>query len=359
MKKITVLFIIVIASVLALLFQILFGSFLSARLATLPLVRNLDLFNPRAPIVVNNRETVRVSDANDAVETADSVKSKLAVVVYYDGKAGDNHLVRSGGAINWTADGYFVSTAAALSVPNKTYAVILNDGEIFPIKQVYSDTASSLVILATDARNLSTIEPVANTELRSGQKMLLLLNTVSATKTSFLESYMRTPITDVSGVVFNSDRVGRTVSLQSVGPLTPGQAVVNLDGKLAGLWDGTSVIASDAVSLFANDFFKDNMQVLRPTYGFSYVQLSDVEARALQLSAGAQVKDLVAGGAAAFGGLLKGDIITTVNGQKLDDSILFERLLAQEAPGDVMTLSVQRAGQPVSLTISPKVLEQK
>jgi len=356
MKKIHVLIIIIVASVLAVLLQILFGSFLSAKLSTLPLLRHLDLFNPRAPIVVNNQETVRVSDANDAVETADSVKSKLAVVAYYDGKGADTHLVRSGGALNWTADGYFVSTATALSVANKTYAIILNDGEIFPIKTVYSDTGSSLVILATDARNLSTIQPVAGSELRSGQKMLMLLNTLSAGKTTFLESYIRSPITDVSGEVFNADQIGRFINLQTISPLLPGQAVVNLDGKLVGVWDGSNVLASDAVNLFANNFFKNNMQVLRPSFGFSYVQLSDVEARALQLTPGAQVKDVTAGGAASFGGLLKGDIITKVNGQNIDDTVLLEAILAQTAPGDVLTISVQRGGQNVDLTISPKVL---
>ncbi len=357
MKKIYVLIIVVVASVLALLFQILFGNFLSARLATLPLFRNLDLFNPRAPIVVNNKETVRVSDANDAVETADSVKSKLAVVVYYDGKPGENHLVRSGGAISWTADGYFVSTTSALSVPNKTYAVLLNNGEIFPIKNVFADTASSLVILATDARNLSTIEPVPGTELRSGQKMLMLLNTVVSNKTTFLESYVHAPITDVAGQQFNADRVGRFISLQSVAPLVPGQAAVNLNGKLVGLWDGSNVISSDAIGLFANNFFKDNMQVIRPSFGFTYTQISDVESRALQLTAGAQVKDVTAGGAAAFGGLVKGDIITVYNGTKIDDTVLLEKLLAQTAPGDIATISVIRNGKNTDLTISPKVLQ--
>ncbi len=143
MRKIHIVIIVAIASILAVLMQTLFGNFLSAKLATLPIFRNLDLFNPRAPIVVNNKETVRVSDANDAVETADSVKSKLSIVVYYDGKGADTKLVRSGGAVNWTADGYFVTTASALALPNKTYAVILSNGEIYPIKNVFSDKAYS------------------------------------------------------------------------------------------------------------------------------------------------------------------------------------------------------------------------
>lgn len=357
MKKFHIVLVIAIASVLALLFQILFGNFLSAKLATLPLFRNLDLFNPRAPIVVNNKETVRVSDANDAVETADGVKSKLAVVVYYDGKTPDTRLVLSGGAINWTSDGFFVTTNSALAVPNKTYAVLLNNGEIFPIKTVYQDPSSPLVILATDARNLSTMEPVANSELRTGQKMLLLMNTISAGKTTFLESHIYSPITNVSGQVFNADAIGRTINVQPINGLLPGQVATNLDGKLVGIWDGTKVLASDAVRVFANNFFKDNMQVIRPSYGFTYVQISDVEARALQLTAGAQVKDVTVGGAATFGGMLKGDIITAVNGQKIDDTILLETLLAQKFPGDLLTLTVTRSGQSIDITVSPKVLE--
>ncbi len=357
MRKIHVLIIVVVASTLAVLMQILFGNFLSAKLATLPLLRNLDLFNPRAPIVVNNKETVRVSDANDAVETADSVKSKLSVVVYYEGKGSDTKLVRSGGAVNWTSDGYFVTTASALAVPNKTYAVILSNGEIYPIKNVFTDKASNLVILSTDARNLSTIEPLAGLELRSGQKLLALLNTITAGETTFLESYVSAPMSDVSGVVFNSDAVGRTLSVQAVNTFTPGQAFVNLDGKLAGVWNGTAAISSDAIRVFANNFFKNNMQVLRPSFGFSYVQISGAEARGLQLKTGAMVKEIVAGGPASFAGLLKGDVITTVNGQKIDDTVLLESLLSQVSPGDAITLSVVRADQTVAITITTKILD--
>lgn len=357
MRKIHIVIIVAIASILAVLMQTLFGNFLSAKLATLPIFRNLDLFNPRAPIVVNNKETVRVSDANDAVETADSVKSKLSIVVYYDGKGADTKLVRSGGAVNWTADGYFVTTASALALPNKTYAVILSNGEIYPIKNVFSDKASNLVILSTDARNLSTIEPLAGLELRSGQKLLALLNTISAGETTFLESYVSAPTSDVSGVVFNSDAVGRTISVQAVNGFTAGHAFVNLDGKLAGIWNGTSVISSDAVRVFANNFFKNNMQVLRPSFGFNYVQLSGAEARGLQLKTGAMVKDVVTGGPAAFAGLLKGDMITTVNGQKIDDTILLESVLSQISPGDVVSFSVVRADQTIPITVTTKILD--
>lgn len=357
MKKYKIVIIILVAAFIALAVQVLFGNFISARLATLPFVRNLNLYNPRAPIVVTNKETVRVSDANDAVETTDSVKSKLALVVYYDGTGADARITVSGGAVNWTSDGYFITTASALAVTNKTYAVVLNNGDIFPIKQASADTASSLVMLATDAKGQATVEPVEGKDLRPADKMLLVVNAPTPNQTTYLEGHIRTGVNNVSGQIFSSDKAQRSVSLQAVGPLTPGQAVLNLDGRLAGIWDGTSVLSSDAIRVFANNFFRDNKTVIRPGFGFSYKHLSVTEARAVQLSPGAQVTDVTAASPAAKGGLLKRDIITSVNSQKVTDEIQLESLLAGTTPGDVVTLGVTRNNEMIIVLVTPVILD--
>lgn len=357
MRKLHIVIIIIVASILALGVQVLFGNYLSARLATLPGLRNLDLFDPRAPIVVTNRETVRVSDSNDAIETTNAVKSKISTIVYYEGTGATAQLVVSGGAVNWTSDGYFVTTAAALSVPNKTYAVILNNGDIFPIKDVYADTASNLVIVSTDARNLPTIEPVNAVDLRPGEKMLMVINSVGANKTSFLESYVKNFSNDVTGIVFDSDIASRAIFVQSVGTLTAGHVAVNLDGRLAGLWDGTNVVSADVIRIFANNYFRDNMQIIRPGYGFTYKQLLGSEARALQLPFGAQVLSVGVGSAAATAQLQVGDIITAVNGKKIDDDNLLEASLAGAIPGDIVTLAVTRNGQLTTVVVTPTILE--
>ncbi len=356
MRKYKIVIVILVASLIALAVQILFGNFLSARLATLPGLRNWNVFNPRAPIVVTNRETVRVSDANDAVETASAVKSKLSLVVYYDGTGSNAKVVLSGGAINWTADGYFVTSKSALPVPNKTYAVILNNGDIYPVKKAYPDTATNLVMLDTDANNLSTIEPVSGADLRPGEKILLILNAMAQNKSTFLESYMHAYSADVSGKEFNSDRDQRTISIQPVGVLAPGQAAIDLSGKLAGMWDGTDVLGADAIRLFANNFFRDNNQALRPSYGFSYKHLSVAEARALQLTPGAQITSVVVGSPAAVGGLQKGDIITDISSETIDDDFLLVDALSNTPPNQPQVFQVQRNGQTITITITPKQL---
>ncbi len=357
MSKLRIFIIILIATFFALLIQVIFGNFISARLSTLPYLRNWDLFNPRAPIVVTNRETVRVSDSSDAVETTNAVKNKLATVIYYDGTGTNTHVVVSGGAVNWTSDGYFVSTTTAMAVPNKTYAIVLNNGDIFPIKNAYFDTASKLVILETDARGLATIEPVDSKELRPGEKILMVLNSIGVNKTTFLESYVNKFASDLTGLGLNSDEVGRTVAVQTVGALTPGHVAINLSGRLAGIWDGSRVISTDAIRVFANDFFKNNKQVIRPSYGFTYRELSTTEARAVQLVAGAQVIGITPLGVASTAKIQVGDVITAVNGVKVSDDDLLESSLATLVPGETATLTIFRNGQTLTAMIVPKILE--
>lgn len=357
MRKWQFILSILVSVILALAILIVFGNYLSARLGTLPGLRNWNLFNPRAPIVVTNRETVRVSDANDAIETTNAIKSKLSLVVYYDGTGANSHVVLSGGAVNWTADGYFITSQVAMAVPNKTYAIILSNGDIFPVKSSYRDTATNLMMLATDARNSTTVEPVQITDLRPGQKMLMILNSMAANKTTFLESYLRTYPTDYFGSEFNSDKDQRVLNIQTVGTLAPGEAVVSLDGKLAGIWDGNSVLSSVALQQFANDFFKNNKQVLHAGFGFNYKQLSSPEARAVQLVAGSQVTTVVAGGPAASAGLQKGDIITAVNNKNLDDDTSLQSILLAINPGDTVTLEVSRGGNTVPIIVTSKLIQ--
>lgn len=357
MTKLKVSIIVLVAAFIALAVQVLFGNFISARLATLPIVRSLDLYNPRAPIVVNNKETVRVSDANDAIETTNSVKSKLALVVYYEGTGADARVIPSGGALSWTSDGYFVTSSQALAVANKTYAVILNNGDIFPITASYKDTASNLVLISTDAKGQSTVDTVESKELRPAQKMLLVVNAPAPNQTTYLESYVRSGVNNVVGQIFNSDKAQRSISIQSVGPLTPGQAVFNLNDRLVGMWDGTMVMSADAIRVFTTNFFRDNRKVIRPSFGFSYKHLSSSEARAVQLTAGAQVTEVTKNSPADTAGLVKRDIVTSVNNQKVNDETLLETLLAATVPGDVVTFGVTRNNEQIIVQVTPRILE--
>lgn len=352
MRKLHIILILVIAILVTLAVNVAFGNYLAARLSTLPLIRRLDLLNPRAPIVINNRETIRVSDSNDAVEAASSVKSKLSNLVYYEG----NQLVHAGVLLNWTSDGYFITTKKAFSATGKTYAVLTNNGDVFPVNTVYPDTASEAVLVSTDARGYATIDTHNNKDLRSGQKVLFVATSFDTSMVSFLESYIRTLPSDLPNVILDSDKISRGISVQSVGPLLPGHAAVNLDGKINGIWDGEKVLSTDAVRTFTNNFFNENKVVKRAGFGFKYTVITPAEAKALQLTSGARVASVVAGSPAALGGLKEGDIITSVKEQRLEN-ILLEEILEGTKPDQSVVFSVMRGANPQTVVIKPVLLK--
>ncbi len=353
MKRRHITLIIIITVVVTLLIDILFGNYIGARLATLPIVKKFHFLQPNAPIVINNRETVRVSDANDAIETANSLKAKMSVLVYLD----NGRLVHTGAAINWTTDGYFITSVKAFTTQNKTYAVVTSNGDIFPVKNIYPDPASSLVMIDTDAGNVPNMDTVENKDLRPGQKLLFVGNNIPGNKVTFLESYIHSLATDIANVQFNADQIVRGVNPQAVGPLLPGQPGVTLDGKMAGMWTGEKFLSSDAIRIFANNFFSDNKTVNRPAYGFLYRQISSVEAKAAQTVPGALVINVTAGSAAAVGGLQAGDIITSVNGKDIGDDVLVEEQLEPIKPGQRVTVLISRKGASQTLVITPTLLK--
>jgi putative serine protease PepD len=66
---------------------------------------------------------------------------------------------------------------------------------------------------------------------------------------------------------------------------------------------------------------------------------------------GAIVRTVKPGGPGARGGLQTGDVIVGINGRRVDDPADVSAGIQGQAPGDVVTVQVQRDGQPVTLDV--------
>lgn len=345
-KQIALLVLIIIIVVLAV--DLLIGNYVSARLATTSWARKWGLFNPQAPIVVTNRETVRVNTNNDLVETAENAKTKTAALVFLDG----SEMVVTGSAVNWTSDGCFVTSRAALATPGVAYAVVTATGDVYPVEAAYQDPASLLVVLQTSARDLTVFSPAESRDLRVGQQVVLIQNSLTPNQTRFHTGFIKRLSSDVSGVVSESDLVARNYELTLFEGAPTGSAVLNLSGRLIGIWDGNVVVPADEVRELVNNLFANNRVFIRPNLGFSYQILNDVEARALQTVSGARVIQIAAGGPAAQGGLRPGDVITEVDGQEIDADFNLDNWLRQTKPQQVVSMSVQRGTNTLSILVT-------
>ena len=66
---------------------------------------------------------------------------------------------------------------------------------------------------------------------------------------------------------------------------------------------------------------------------------------------GAVVRAVRPGGPGARGGIQTGDVIVAINGRRVDDPTDVSAGIQGQAPGDVVTVQVQRDGQPVTLDV--------
>lgn len=351
MNKKKIALIIIITSVVVWTADLLVGNYLSALLATSSIARKYNLFNPQAPIVVTNRETVRVNNSTDVVQTAENAKSKISSLVYYD----NSKLVNTGTAINWTSDGYFITTKAAFSSAGKVFAVVTLSGDVFPVEASYVDPSSNLVILKTSAQGLGVIDPANSADLRVGQQVVSLSNPVGNQQTRFATGFVQRIPSDTFGMVSESDLVSRMTGVQvtgGAGTFGTGSVILNLSGRMVGVWDGQGVIGVEDVQLLVNNFLSDQKQINRPSLGFSYQLLSESESKILQTVSGARIMGVANGKPAATAGLKVGDVITDWDGQKVNINTNFDSILRQIKLNQTIRLSVTRGGAVVQLVLT-------
>jgi 2-alkenal reductase len=94
--------------------------------------------------------------------------------------------------------------------------------------------------------------------------------------------------------------------------------------------------------------------VVRPFLGVSWQWITPdiAQANGLSVQYGAYISRVASGGPAAKAGLQRGDIITAIGGQALDDNHSFINVLLNYKPGDVITLTVFRGGQNKQLSLT-------
>ena len=347
MSKWKVLQIIVLSVACAWIFDVFVGRTLVAKISTLPVLNRWHILAPQAPIVINNRETVRVSDSGDLLDAANLAKSKLSTVVSVAG----NKITIAGNAVNLTSDGLFATGVSTFS-PNGNYIVVLNDGTNSLITQTSPDPATGLVFFKAALNNVPVAPLGDSTQLTPGEKILFLNNSLQNFNDKFYGSFVTMAQADVAGQIFSSDHYSRSFGAQSVGALLPGQAVVNLKGEIVGIWNGSSLISSDVLRQEMDSYFSNNRQFIRPSFNFSYQILTKAESQLLNLPEGARVTEIAAGNSKnSPTSLAVGDIITAVNDAKINQDNPLEAELQKYKPNDQIKFTVIRGAQTLSLTL--------
>lgn len=354
MKKIFIVFPLLLTAALTFLAGVLFGDTVGARLSNLPFFRKFDLLTPRAPIVINTKEEVRVSDGEDVVAAANRVKSKLSAVFTYDGKTAE----LLGNAVNVSSEGVFATIGSILGGVNvNSLYVKVGDDNLIKISSIVRDPATNVVMLKAAKANSQPASFAVSKDIQSARRVVLVGQLLRSKDYYFAASFVSS--SEALTSVASSDRPTRTFGLQQVPGLIPGQVVINLSGDVLGMWDGTNIIPSDILqNISVNYFAHGGNSVVRPFFGFYYHSLTSVESKVRGVPLGAEVvrplevpSAVAVGSPAEKGGLRAGDIITSISGTVITEDVLLERLLEKVGVGDEVQLTVVRGTDTINVTI--------
>ncbi len=265
-----------------------------------------------------------------------------------------------GSGVIVSADGTILTNAHVVDEAEKI-TVLLSDNKSFDAKLVGIDKPSDLAVLKIEAQNMPFLTLGNSDSVRVGDIVLAIGNPLgigqSVTAGIISAKGRRTGLSDGSFEDF----------LQTDAPINRGNsggALVNLSGELIGINSqilaggpsggnigiGFSIPSNMAKSVM-DQLLKDG-KVSRGMLGVNIQTLTEDTAKALDLTdvSGVLVSNVRQGSSADKAGVKRGDIITAINGEKIDDGNVLRNKVAGTLPGTEIKLTILRDGNTQDLT---------
>lgn len=268
-----------------------------------------------------------------------------------------------------SADGYIVTNAHVVSDKDAKYTVLLNDESKHDATVVAADGVLDIAVLKIDASNLSYLEFGDSDTVKVGQSVVAIGNALG----QFRNTVSVGVISGLSRSITAGSNGGSELLsdvLQTDAAINPGNSggpLLDLSGHVIGVNVATSSGGENiSFSLPSNtvkatvESIEKNGKIVAPYLGVRYVMIDDDYAKAndLPVTDGALVirgndgKTLavVPGSPADKAGIEENDIITAVDGVKLDSTHQLATELRQKAVGDTVTLKILHDGAEKTVT---------
>ncbi len=259
-----------------------------------------------------------------------------------------------GSGVIVSADGMILTNNHVVADATKI-TVDLNNGKSYQAKVIGTDPPSDLAVLKIEAEGLPFLTLGNSDNVRVGDIVLAIGNPlgIGQTVTAGIISAKgrRTGLSDGSFEDF----------LQTDAPINRGNsggALVNLSGELIGI--NSQILAGGAsggnigigfsiptnMAKIVMEQLVQNGKVRRGMLGINIQNINEDLANGLNLknAKGVLVSNVREGGAADKAGLKRGDVITAINGETVEDSNVLRNKVAGTLPGNEIKITFTRGG---------------
>ncbi len=266
--------------------------------------------------------------------------------------------------------GFVVDGEEGLIVTNKhvvddvdaTYRVIDADDEIFEVSNIYRDPVNDISILKVEGINLPSLELGDSDNLRVGQLAIAIgtaLGEFRHTITTGVISGLGRGISAGSVYAGRVERLDNVIQTDAaINPGNSGGPLINSAGQVIGVnvavaQGGQNIGFAIPINVVREslDNFKTTGKFSRPFLGIRYQLISRQSALLNEVPQGAYVTEVVANSPAEKAGVGAGDIITHIDGGRLDEEETVAKIINQKKVGSELELKIWRDGEEKTLKV--------
>jgi serine protease Do len=274
-----------------------------------------------------------------------------------------------GSGVIISPDGYIVTNNHVIDGATDI-RVTLNDRRVLPAKLIGADPLTDLAVIKINGSGFASLPWGDSTTLKPGQTVLAFGNPFNFrfTVTRGIVSALNRP----NPYSDDARKPGEFIQTDAaINPGNSGGPLVNAHGEVIGI--NTFLISASGT--FSGMGFAIPTQIARPVVdtllkdgkieharmgiGINDVTPENATFFHLNNASGALVSQVDPDSPASKAGLKVGDVITELNGKKMENSGQLQATISGHRPGDKVTLGIIRDGKTQSLPITLEAISKK
>jgi len=259
----------------------------------------------------------------------------------------NNHIINSADSSIY----YEVSEATKVSV------YLYNDETAYEATIIGTDEQTDLAIIKIEKDNLTAAELGDSNSVKIGEFAMAIGNPLGmeSSVTSGIISAVNRSVTSEDGTTYNLIQTDAAINSGN-----SGGALVNAEGKVIGINTlklsgsgiegmGFAIPINETIEIYED--LIEHGKVLRPYIGIGGIDLDEASAEYYNLPTGIYVKEIYSNSPAALADLKQGDVITAIDGIKVNTMNELNDIKNNKKIGDEINLDVYRSGETKQIKI--------
>lgn len=266
--------------------------------------------------------------------------------------------------------GLVVTNKHVVASNNGKYRVITKDDKEFQVSKIYRDPTNDIAILKVEGMAVPAVKLGDSGNLKVGQFVIAIgtaLGEFRHTVTTGVISGLGRGIQAGDPFGGNAEQLDNVIQTDAaINPGNSGGPLLNSSGEVIGVNVAVAqgsqnigfALPINSVKEVVNNF-KETGQFERPFLGVRYRMISQRTALLNDVPQGAYVEDVVPESPADLGGVINGDIITKIGGNKIDgkDDSGLAKEIGKRKVGDTVELEIWRDGETKNLKVTLRQAE--